>query len=238
MQINVRIDAKALKANTAKEIKNLAYSTSQALNATTKDAQQAERVHMDRTFHLRRTGFMYRLIKIFTFSNVRQGTPFTEIGIDNTKERLLLGEFEKGGPREPFMGKNVAVPITGTKARPSIMATIANRFTFKGMNLQQHQTSGGKEQWKGANRTFLIPGKGVFQRTGRKQKKADRRQKEAFTGAKGRVLRDTKVVAMLYKLLPPSSIKSIPPSLHFLQTVQQTVQQRFTQYFNRFFYRK
>lgn len=163
MRFDVQIDPSALTARTLREAKNLAYSTSQALNAVAKDVQTAERVHLDQTYHLRKAGFMYRLIKIFQFSSARQGIPFVEIGIDS-KTRVLLGIFEKGGAREPFKGKNVAVPITGSEARPSEMSTIPGEFTFQKMKFKKHVTATGKEQWKGENGTFLIPNIGVFQR--------------------------------------------------------------------------
>ena len=68
MKIDIQFDTRNLRARTLREKKNLAYSTSQALNETAKDIQQATRIRMDRIFHLRKAGFMYRLIKIFKFS--------------------------------------------------------------------------------------------------------------------------------------------------------------------------
>jgi hypothetical protein len=230
MQINVKIETENLKTRTLREVKNLAYSTSQALNATAKDVQAAERVHMDRTYHLRRAGFMYRLIKIFKFSNARQGIPWTEIGVEN-KSRVILSTFEEGGQRKPVKGKNVAVPITGSFARPTDTSTIPDEYTFRKMKFKRHLTSGGKTQWKGESHTFLIPGIGVFQRIG--TTKTERRAK-TFTGRSSRILESSKALKLLYKLLSPGSIKQLPANLHLGRIARQEMQQKFIGYFTRF----
>lgn len=234
MRLDVQIDTSALKARTLREAKNLAYSTSQALNATAKDVQAAERAHMDRTYHLRRAGFMYRMIKIFQFSNARQGIPFVEIGVDK-KPRLLLGVFEEGGQREPFKGHNVAVPITGSEARPGDMSTIPEQFTFRKMQFRRHTTANGKVQWRGENHTFLIPDVGVFTRTDQPQK--TERRKKSFTGRAGRVLRETKLVKLLYKLMLPASMKRLPANLQLGRISRQQMQMRFSEYFTKFYSR-
>ncbi len=165
MKINVKIDAKALKARTQREARRLAFSTAQALNETAKEVQTAERVQLDRTFTVRKAGFIYRLIKITRWASARQGRPYAEVVVDNTKKRLLLGTFEEGGVKEPAKGKHVAVPITGEPARPSFASTIQEDLTFRGMKFKKHVTKRGKVQWKGRHRTFIIPDLGVLQRT-------------------------------------------------------------------------
>ncbi len=114
---------------------------------------------------------------------------------------VLLGLFEEGGTRKPFTpgAKSVAVPLEGRPARPSIRSTVPFAFTWRGMMLtaysgrravyrpsrrrsveRGYSTSGvprpafGLEgvQWKGRQRTFLLPHTaraplgGVFQRIG------------------------------------------------------------------------
>jgi hypothetical protein len=234
MRFDVQIDPSALKARTLREAKNLAYSTSQALNAVAKDVQTAERVHLDQTYHLRKAGFMYRLIKIFGFSNARQGTPFVEIGIDQ-KTRVLLGVFEQGGERRPFKGKNVAVPITGSEARPSEMSTIPGEFTFQKMKFRKHVTATGKEQWKGENGTFLIPNVGVFQRTAQLSKTSRRGNRTKTPGGGHR--QRSRQVKLLYKLMRPSLIQRLPANLHFVATATQNLQAKFATYFTRFYSR-
>lgn len=170
MQIKVQIDAKALKARTHREAKRLAFSTAQALNETAKEIQTAERVNLDRKFTVRKVGFLYRLIKITAFASPRKGRPFAEVAIDPTKKRVLLGIFEKGGEKEPAKGKTVAVPLTGGPARPSFNQPVQDEFTFRKLRFRRHRTKTGKAQWKGEQRTFIIPGLGVLQRVGGKAK--------------------------------------------------------------------
>lgn len=218
MRIDITIDPTALKARTDREVKNLAYSTSQALNAVAKDIQTQQRVHLDQTYHLRKAGFMYRLIKIFRFSNARQGIPYAEVGVDTSKNRVLLSTFEAGGERRPFTGKHVAVPITGGAARPSESALVKGGFTFEAMALERHVTRDGKVQWKGKSGTFLLPNIGVFQRQGRRNKRGKGRR-----------------VALIYKLIAPGAMKHLPANLRFLETARHQVQQKFTDYFARYF---
>jgi len=125
-------------------------------------------------------------------------------GSQASARRLLLPMFETGGDRSPRPGaKSIAVPITGGAARRSFRQKVDPGFTFAGMKLQAF--SGGKRltkrrrgrttgvgltgefgrialpdsntamQWKGRNRTFLLPQSksmphgGVLQRVGPKR---------------------------------------------------------------------
>ena len=187
MRIGLRVDTSGLKARTAREIKRLAYNTALALNETAKAVQLAERANLDRKFTLRKTGFIYRLIKIFKFASARQGRPWVEIGIDPTKKRVLLGMFEKGGEKQPFKGKSVAVPVTGGPARPTFTQSVSAQYWFSRLRLRGHTTSTGKVQFKGAQRSFMLSpagGKlkfaGIFQRGG--PLKTARRAKARFKG--------------------------------------------------------
>lgn len=180
MRINVKIDTRALKARTQREAKRLAFSTAQALNETAKEIQTAERVNLDRKFTVRKAGFLYRLIKITAFASPRKGRPFAEVAIDPTKKRVLLGLFEKGGEKEPAKGKSVAVPLTGSPARPSFKQPVQEEFTFRKLRFRRHRTKTGQVQWKGEQRTFIIPGLGVLQRVGGKAKSSVARLIYAF----------------------------------------------------------
>jgi hypothetical protein len=116
--------------------------------------------------------------------------------------RLLLAGFETGEVRRPFTpgAKAVAVPLEGRPARPSIRSPVPPAFSFAGLRLTAYR--GGRRvrrpgrrrstergygsqgaprpafslegvQWKGRERTFLLPHTrraphgGVFQRIGR-----------------------------------------------------------------------
>lgn len=100
---------------------------------------------------------------------------------------FLFPRFERGGVKKPATpgAKSVAAPITGRPARPSIARGIDPRLTFTGMKLTafrgkkrlkrktrrglvdqgllgefgrpQLEQPGGAVQWKGKERTFLLP---------------------------------------------------------------------------------
>lgn len=195
MQINCTVDTSLLDKNAKRYTKNLAYSTAQALNDVAKAAQARIRADLRQKFHIRNAAFMDRTIKIMAFANVTANRPFAEIGVDNTKKNLILSLFEEGGARLPFVGRNVAIPITGQAARPSVSDTVRSDLTFQAMNfrraattsthqgravLKARRAAGNKKRrlggeyliWRGNNRTFILPSTrraplgGVFQRTG------------------------------------------------------------------------
>ena len=175
MQINIEFDAKEFEANTSKQIRNLAYSTAQAINDTAKQIQSAVRADMEQQFTIRgeRTGkFLKNQIKIFEWANVKQNRPYAVLGIVGNKPRLLLPMYETGGIREPFVGKSVAVPTTATAREGSIKKPVSPRLMFRALKMRRHMTKSGKAQWKGRERTFVVsktaklPRGGVLQRVG------------------------------------------------------------------------
>jgi len=173
--------------------KQIAYATVNALNATAKDVQAKQRENVARTFTVRKPEFIRREAAIIDFASLAKGRTEAVIRVGE-KPRLLLSRFEKGGARTGFVGKNVAVPLVGG-ARPTKQSEIPAAFRFAGMNLRAYRggkllkrKARGKHvrtvgmfgefgrlappergtgvQWRGRNRTYLVPGVGVFQRTG------------------------------------------------------------------------
>ncbi len=51
-------------------------------------------------------------------------------------------------------GKSVAVPLTGSPARPSFSQAVQEEFTFCKLRFPRHRTKTGKAQWKGAESSF------------------------------------------------------------------------------------
>src|SRR5580704_9588486 len=170
MQINVDIDLRGFEAETLRDMKRIAYSTTQAINSTLQDIQIAERAELDRRFVIRKNRFMYSLIKISRFAKVFTGIGpqvlFGEIQIDASKTRVLLQEFVEGGYKDPAFGKHVAVPITGSAARPSFSDPVTAALMISKLDFHQHATATGKIQWEGNRRTFIVQNVGVFQRSG------------------------------------------------------------------------
>jgi hypothetical protein len=148
--------------------RNLAFSTAQAINKNMAEIQRRERIHIDRTFRVRQAGFIYRLIKIFSFASATKGVPFGEMGVDNSKQRTLLGLFEDGQEKQPAVGRNIAIPLTGEAARPDFAARVPDRMRVNRLQfVQSNRTDkAGQKIWIGRLGTYLLPGIGIFQRIG------------------------------------------------------------------------
>lgn len=215
MRINVEIDSRALRTFTQKQQRRLAFNTAQALNETAKKIQAAERVNLDRKLEVRRAGFMYRLIKITAFASARAARPFAEIAIDPTKQRVLLGKLESGGVKQPEKGGRVAVPVTGGPGRPSFADPVPSQYWFQRLRFRRHRTEAGKTQLKGLLRTFIIPGKGVFQRGS----PVKTRGRKTFKGKAGRLLRNTTLATLIYSFVKGPRLK---PVLEFARTATST----------------
>jgi len=238
MRIDVNFDLSLLDREAKRYEKNLAFSTAQAINDAALEAQRRIRESLKRNFHLRKTDFMFRAVKIFAFANVGANRPFAELGIDN-KPRLMLSLYETGGARLPFKGASVAVPITGSAARPSMDAPVSDAFKFQSLNfrragptaagravlaarrakhIHKRKLSGSYYYWQGDNRTFILshtarsPFGGVFQRTGPK--------------------RDD--IRLIYSFRRGVEIRK---ALDFIETSRETYQEVFADAFVRRFYR-
>lgn len=206
--LNIEFDLSQLQKRFELEEKQFVSGVAQAINKTGLEVQIAERANLDRQFHLRNVQFMYRLIKIFSFASPSKGRPFLDIGIDNTKQRLLLPEFEVGGPRDPFVGKNVALPVFGSPTRLTVSSAVPGRLTFQ--RLQFQRAASGRLE--GKQKTYIIPGVGVFMRTG-----------------KGKARQNSKLIYAFR-----SNLK-IAPSLHFGQIAADKFQATFEGYFFKIF---
>ena len=117
------------------------------------------------------------------------------------RRNVLLPQFETGGQKTPTPpSKSIAIPLLGRPARPAINRPVPPAFTFGGLHLVAYKggkrvrrrrrgrttdvgvfgefgrlvppEASGKIQWKGQQRTFLLPTSanaplgGVFQRIG------------------------------------------------------------------------
>lgn len=181
MQVNVTVDASQLQAWSLLAEKKLAYASVNALNATAKRIQQAEFEHVRRTFQVR-TNFLIgqkaaATISRTDFASVKAGRPWVEIHVWQGK-RFLLPFFEEGGERRPFTAgaKHAAVPLTGEAARPSWPASVPEALRIKALAFKRmmrapaqgrkrRRKAKGMPIWQGLQRTYLIPGVGVFQRS-------------------------------------------------------------------------
>lgn len=195
MRIDVTVDSAELILRMRNGQRRLAYATVNAINRTTTRIQQAARDHVQRTFELRKHDFMLRQAAVIKpFASVKQSRPYAEIG-PGKPPRLLLSRFERGGERPPFVGRRVAVPITGSAARRSKSSPVdplykitalrmrpmlkkaekAERRSVRGATTKDtrylravyDRSVGRSRVWVGAQRTYMVPGFGIFRRTGR-----------------------------------------------------------------------
>jgi hypothetical protein len=134
--------------------KKISYATNNALTRVAKEAVAEGQREIAADFTIRKRFILTRL-KILKYSKVSNLT--TIVGIDATVQGspLLLGFFEEGGTKEPEHGTGIAVPITGSPARPSFQDAVKTALKFTNLEI---------EKGKGKRRTYVIPGVGVFER--------------------------------------------------------------------------
>lgn len=214
--------------------RKMAYAVVNGINAATLRVQREARRNVAERFTLRsdRTSrFIEREAAIIKpKASVREARPYADISVGQ-KPRLLLPEFERGALRRPFTpgAKRVAVPITGTAARPTLGSQVPAALRFRSLRLRPQVSAvtakriressrvrgdrsasarnrraltsfvGGVVPWKGRERTYMLPELGVFKRTG-----PGRRQSQ-----------------MIYFF---ASDVRLPPSLHFLETAKAAAQ--------------
>ena len=178
MNVSINVDDSALQAKLRDlSAKGIAYGTVNALNNIAKLIQKSEVEQVEKDFTIRTSAtktFITRQAAIIKpFASVGQGRPFVEIAVGQ-KSRLLLPVFEAGGVRAPFYGTKgvVAVPVTGTSARPSFTQPVPKTMFMRSLAIKARKTKAGKIQFKGKDRTFLLkstgkhPKGGIFQRVG------------------------------------------------------------------------
>jgi hypothetical protein len=239
LQFKIDIDPSRLVTRTLREQKRLAYAVADSLNAATKDVQMSERAQLDKKFQIRRASFMYRLIKITQFATVGKNIPFAELAIDNSKARVLLSVFEFGGTKEPWRGKNVAVPITGTPARPTFADPVPEAMTFQALGFKRVTLSArgqdvvaraGKQSknlkriakkwagrqlsiWAGEQRTFVLPYTAAA----------------PYGGVFQRYGPKPDDIRMIYSFRPRPRLRHM---LNFVETARDEFQVAFTRHFN------
>jgi len=170
MRIDVRVDTTRLFNRMRHGERRLAYSTINALNNTAKRIQVAIREKVQGNFTLRQKQFVLReaaKIDRTSFANVRRGQAWVEIAVGQ-RPRLFLSTFETGGERLPFVGHNVAMPVIGGPARPTLKRRVPKAWTFEALQFHATTTRSGKRTIVSARqKAYIIPGVGVFESTGR-----------------------------------------------------------------------
>jgi hypothetical protein len=154
MRINATIDiSQALKVF-AHVTKKLSYAVNNSLTRVAKEAVAEGQREIAADFTIRKR-FILTRVKILQYSTRSNLT--TVVGIDANVQGspLLLGFFEEGGTKQPEHGSEIAVPITGSFARPSFPNPIKSALKYTNLHIE-----GGK----GRQRTYVVPGVGIFER--------------------------------------------------------------------------
>jgi len=164
MSISVDVDISKAVQVASTVLKKIPYATNTALTAVGKEIVEAERADLKARFQVRKQ-FVLNRVRILQYSRANNLTMI--VGIDGNVQggNLLLPSFEDGGTKTPTGGPELAVPITGTAARPSFSDNIPRSMLYRVLQITRTPSSGAV-QFKGKKRTFVIDGVGVFQRTG------------------------------------------------------------------------
>lgn len=139
--------------------RQIPYATAVAINTTLDGAQRDIRVGMNQRFILRRKTFIERTIKIAKPDRADKRKLVGTIRVD--PNRPILAKHEKRGTKRP-RGQHIAVPTgayRGQKAIPKSKRPKAFNFRRVGRAI------------RGDKRTFILPGKGIYQKVGRGRKK-------------------------------------------------------------------
>jgi hypothetical protein len=217
MKINYKLDISGALALFDLILKKVPYATNNALTRTARELVVVERGELSREFQIRKQ-FILNRVQITKWSKV--SSLWTEVSINKNVQggELLLTMFEAGGEKLPDLGSEIAVPLTGTAARPTFAASNATALAYKKLGIEKHVTELGKIQYKGAKRTFVIPGVGIFQRNEDK-----RRSKRAKKGeSSGRKESGATLIYSFKRAVP------LRAQMHFVATARSFVLERFS----------
>lgn len=207
--IEIRANIDPLIQRFAALSRQIPFATSRAINFTLNDIQAAERERLRGAFTLRRPQFIEQTIKIGSGDRATKAKLIGTVRVD--PERDFLAKFEAGGAKQARGGGSLAVPAEALRRKRSDVIPAALRP--KALQLKLHRTRGGKVQFKGERRTFIVEKStfsyGILQRRGR--------------GAGSRVV-------VLYWF---QRAVALPPALRFEATARRVTAERFQLNFNR-----
>jgi hypothetical protein len=154
MKIDVQIDSSQVVKLAAAVLRQLPYATNNAITRTAKEAVDAGRNALRSEVTVRKQ-FILNRIRILQYSKVGNLTAIIGVNANVQGAPLLLGFLEEGGEKTPSAGSGIAIPLTGEAARPSFPQSVPTSFRYKNLHFIGN---------KGRQRTYIVPGVGVFQR--------------------------------------------------------------------------
>jgi hypothetical protein len=154
MKLDVQIDIDAVVRLTAAVVRQLPYAANNAITRTAKEAVDAGQKEIAADLQVRKR-FILNRIRILQYSRVSNLTAV--IGIDDKVQGapLILGFLEEGGTKQPALGPEIAIPLTGEAARPSFPESVTTALRYTNLRFNNR---------RGRKRTFVIPNVGIFQR--------------------------------------------------------------------------
>lgn len=228
MKIDVMVDTSSVVRLASEVLRQVPYAANSAITRTAQEAAEAAQRNASEKLQIRKN-FLLRRIRILHYSRASNLTAV--IGVDTNVQGspLIIGLLEEGqgGEKKGATGAGVAVPITGSPARPSFPQSVAPKLFYQRLAMEKHVTERGAIQWKGKQRTFVIPGVGIFQRVGRKQKSS--RRGKAFVAAAGRALDEATQSVLIYKFKDAARLGE---HVELRKTMIDTIEKRFAAIFN------
>jgi hypothetical protein len=216
--IKTQLDISGALALTDLILRKVPFATNNALTRVAKELVDVERNELKSEFQIRKQ-FILNRVQITKYSKTDSLWTIVSINKNVQGGDLLLTMFEEGGEKTPALGSELAVPLTGSAARPSFAQGVRPSLLYKALNMQKHTTALGKIQYKGDRRTFVIQGVGIFQRESSRQRKA--RQKKGQSSG-----RDESGATMIYSFKHNVPLRA---QMHFVRTARALVASRFAE---------
>lgn len=205
VDIKVDVDTSQVVKLTENVLRQLPYALNDAITRTAKEAVEAAQREAGAHLQIRKN-FLLRRIRVLSYSRVNNLTAV--IGVDPRVQGspLILGFLEEGqsGEKKSGAGEDLAIPLTGSAARPAFPEKVTPKLLYKRLQMEKHVTARGATQWKGKQRTFVIPGVGIFQRVSSSQKSS--RRGKAFSAAKGGALEERTSTQLIYAFKPSAHL--------------------------------
>lgn len=150
MQVNVTVDDAQLVLMLQNGQRRLAFGVVDALNATALRIRSAEEREVRDSFQVRRNEFWFGRAHAAAHilqASVPKGRRYTEVSLSAPPGRGLIGNrflapmLTEGGVRKPFTpsAARVAVPLTGSAARPSWASPVPKELEFRSIGLVKYR---------------------------------------------------------------------------------------------------
>lgn len=173
MNIKVDVQTESLVRLTSEVLRQLPFAANNAITRTANEAVIAAQREAGDRLQIRKN-FILRRIKILSYSRTSNLTAVIGVDLNVQGSPLILGFLEAGqsGVKTGSLGEGVAVPLTGSPARPSFPQSVPTSMRYTNLKIANR---------KGKKSTYIVPGVGVFERLAAGGRKWDRATKKLIT---------------------------------------------------------